>query len=424
MSNNLVFKKTHSKSKTFRENYISIKNMRKLRYLSPRRSFFWFHKTAVVLYRSLLQSEARGTTFLSKRRYKMLTRPQLFSRYLFLELNQFRKIFTFLLYSKLPLPLNMVLKPTLRLTLSGSTKLTQLNQMVYLDLIRFPSFTKTLTFNTRKSVTGTSEKKFNLPKVYPRYVGYTSSLTRFNSFVRSYSASKDFVNVEEIRNWHQFSNTSDVHEGLKVVSVSSTLPSREHWLFLRQELEYFYSAYSNLLNRLLVTQQQLFRKSHKYEMYHDLIMKFNDHRLSLILTDHLKRRNHFVIGTGMLLKYMEGKKKSAKKSLSTKLVLMRFLRKLLLVSGLTRFELIVKGVPLFLPQLLRFLKSPLPSVITDPLTQQVIDETGDEVTKFSFERLVFLKPKPFGYQKTRKKGRIKRKIRRKIISKARVIDEA
>ena len=193
---------------------------------------------------------------------------------------------------------------------------------------------------------------------------------------------------------------------------------------ITREISLVHRTYSDLLNNLLLSKHVVFNKSHSYEMYHDLILNFKQHKLSLILTDHLKKRNHFVLETGMLLKYMEGKKKSAKKSLSTKLVLMRFLRKLLLISGLSSFEIIVKGVPLFLPRLIRFLKAPLPSVINDPVTGQTIDETGERVAQFKFNTLIFVRPKPFGFQKTRKRGRIKRKIRRKIISKARVIDEA
>ena len=103
---------------------------------------------------------------------------------------------------------------------------------------------------------------------------------------------------------------------------------------------------------------------------------------------------------------------------------MRFLRKLLLVIQIRNFYLHVKGVPLFFTQLLKFLNRPLPHVITDPVSKKIIDETGDEFEKFQFEKLFFLKSKPFGFQKTKKRGRVKRKIRRKIVMQSRVIDEA
>ena len=86
--------------------------------------------------------------------------------------------------------------------------------------------------------------------------------------------------------------------------------------------------------------------------------------------------------------------------------------------------MIVKSVPLHLPQLFNFLNKPLPHAITDPFTKKIIDETGEHFTTFKYHSLLFLRPRPHGYQKVKKKGRVKRKIRRKIVRSARVIDEA
>ena len=140
--------------------------------------------------------------------------------------------------------------------------------------------------------------------------------------------------------------------------------------------------------------------------------------------DRFKKRNYISLLPGLLLKYLEGRKKGAKKLLTTKLLLVRFLRKILLLSNIKHLAMIIKSVPLHLPQLFNFLNKPLPHVITDPLTRKTIDETGDVYTTFKYFSLTFLNPRPHGSQKVKKKGRIKRKIRRKIVRSARVIDEA
>jgi len=188
-------------------------------------------------------------------------------------------------------------------------------------------------------------------------------------------------------------------------------------------LSYLQDFYSFHMSFAILTGHSVLRRAYKGDLPHELIFKFNRHRLAIALLDPFLRRNHFSLTPGLLIKYLEGKRKGAKKSLSVKLLLVRFLRKILIVSRVDSFALIMKGVPLHGLQLFSFLNKPLSHVIRDPITRKPIDETGDEYKKFSYQSLHFLKPKPYGYQKTRKRGRIKRKIRRKIISVARVIDE-
>lgn len=155
----------------------------------------------------------------------------------------------------------------------------------------------------------------------------------------------------------------------------------------------------------------------------DLVFNFSGQRLTLAVLDPVLRRNYFSLRPGLLLKYLEGKKKGAKRTLPTKLLLMRFLRKLLIISRIDSLNIFVKGVPLHLSQLFNFLNRPLPHLFLDPLTGKTVDETGDEYANFLHQSIFFMRSKPYGFQKSRKRGRVKRKIRRKIISSARVIDE-
>ena len=160
------------------------------------------------------------------------------------------------------------------------------------------------------------------------------------------------------------------------------------------------------------------------QVIYNLLFKFSKQKFFISLSDPIRKRNYFSLTTGLLLKYFEGRKKSIKKTLPIKLVLIRFLRKLLLISNLKIFNLWIRGTPLFLPQLFNFLNKPLPTPITNPFNYRVINEIDGSPHHLTFNSLIFWKSKSFGFQKTKKKGRIKRKIRRKIISEARVVDEA
>lgn len=186
-------------------------------------------------------------------------------------------------------------------------------------------------------------------------------------------------------------------------------------------LNFYYSNYLLFLQTTLLS--RISRGIEKRVVY-DLFFKFSGTKLLISLLDPIRKRNYFSLTTGLLLKYFEDRKKSIKKTLPLKLILVRFLRKLLLISKISLFNLWVRGIPLFLPQLFTFLNKALPTPITDPFNHKIINESDFKPMDFTYNSLIFWKSKSFGFQKTKKKGRIKRKIRRKIISEARVIDEA
>lgn len=102
---------------------------------------------------------------------------------------------------------------------------------------------------------------------------------------------------------------------------------------------------------------------------------------------------------------------------------MKFLRKLLVILKLKYVVLHFRGVPVLIDLLLQVLYQPISHPMRDPLTGRFIDETDNWVQNLKISEVMFSRPKPFGYLKTRKRGRIKRKIRRKIIRSSNVVDE-
>jgi hypothetical protein len=150
-------------------------------------------------------------------------------------------------------------------------------------------------------------------------------------------------------------------------------------------------------------------------------MRFNKHRLIIALADEKKHNMHFFLSTGLLLKHFQ-RKKSIKKNKSMKLLMARFLRKLLILLRLRNIVLRIRGVPLYLDIMLAMLFRPLSHFLTDPFTGEEVDEIQEKKRKLNFSTIVFSRFKPFGYQKEKKMGRVKRKIRRKLVKLNSVID--
>ena len=170
-----------------------------------------------------------------------------------------------------------------------------------------------------------------------------------------------------------------------------------------------------------------------YEMYahyksgvvdpvtHNLYLTFNKHRFVITLTNSRERTTHLFITAGILLKYFQNRK-SLKKNKAMRLLMARFLRKVLIILKLKRVVVYIRGIPLFFELFLNMLYKPLSHVFVNPLTGVEVDETLKNHLTLNIYKVFFNKVKPFGYQKTRKKGRVKRKIRRKLVKLNKVID--
>lgn len=155
---------------------------------------------------------------------------------------------------------------------------------------------------------------------------------------------------------------------------------------------------------------------------HLVNFRFKGAKLSLTLVDEKARSTHFFLAPGLLLKYF-GRRKSLKKTKTMKFLLMRFLRKVLILLKLRNIVLHFKGVPVLLESLLQMLYQPIAHPLKDPFRELEVIESVKQRYVLKISELIFTSPKPFGYLKPRKKGRIKRKIRRRIMRSTFVVDE-
>ena len=194
-----------------------------------------------------------------------------------------------------------------------------------------------------------------------------------------------------------------------------------HWLSSWTQLLKVYLGYSFLPRLDLYSR---LHKSRKIEVKHFLRFRFTYTRLFVVLEDENLSRTHFFVSPGLFIKYFQGRK-SLKKNKAMRFLMMRFLRKILLSLSLKSVGIITRGVPLHIESMITSLFRPLSHPFKNPLTDTTINETvqGKIVQSNIFiESILFLSSQPHFFQKTRKRGRIKRKIRRKIVRVTGLID--
>jgi hypothetical protein len=155
---------------------------------------------------------------------------------------------------------------------------------------------------------------------------------------------------------------------------------------------------------------------------HVIRFKFLASRLAVSLVDNSSHKTHFFISPGLLIKYFNHKR-SLKKNKSMKLLIMRFLRKLLLILKLKTVILHSKGLPLFFEILINMLYQPIAHPFLNPLTKKTITEVKNKPRDLKISEVTFTNSKPYGSMKLKKRGRIKRKVRRRVMKANWVVDE-
>jgi uncharacterized membrane protein SpoIIM required for sporulation len=103
------------------------------------------------------------------------------------------------------------------------------------------------------------------------------------------------------------------------------------------------------------------------------------------------------------------------------LLLASFLRKVLLFSSFKILYFIITKTPVYLKEMMSTLNDPVVSIYKNPFTGEFVDEKSFQ-TPFKFSMFLFLNNKPYGKIKVRKKGRLKRKITKRLVLLNRITD--
>ena len=84
--------------------------------------------------------------------------------------------------------------------------------------------------------------------------------------------------------------------------------------------------------------------------------------------------------------------------------------------------MIVKKTPLFINELVNFLNLPIAHKFLNPIDQKTIDESFNRKLTIKFLYFIFTENKNFSKNKLPQKGRIKRKILRKVTFENKIVD--
>lgn len=186
---------------------------------------------------------------------------------------------------------------------------------------------------------------------------------------------------------------------------------------------------------------------YKYKIYKDIYIYYNNiFLLNLLYNKKLSstyylninfKRNRFfpffkkISSTNTLMNCSLGmvssffsKKKSFLKSKVSYLMLTSFLRKLLIFAEPKVFDLQIRGLPLYIRDILKTFFAPGNKPYLHPLTRlhTVDEEHSNFHDGFKINYVFFLGNKSYSYMKKKKKGRLKRRISRKIVFSNNIID--
>jgi hypothetical protein len=130
--------------------------------------------------------------------------------------------------------------------------------------------------------------------------------------------------------------------------------------------------------------------------------------------------SYFFLSLGILSKFLL-KNKAFTKSKTVFILLASFLRKVLLFSSLKNMYLFINKTPLYFKEIMSTINDPVVSVYKNPFSNNLVNEK-EVPNPFTFPMIIFTNNKPYGFQKSKQKGRLKRKIARRLTMINRVLD--
>lgn len=129
---------------------------------------------------------------------------------------------------------------------------------------------------------------------------------------------------------------------------------------------------------------------------------------------NLNGLSYTTLSLGMFSKFFF-KPKPFKKSKLVYLLLASFLKKIIIYTSLKNVSFFLKKVPKYLNNIISCLTQPSINFYNHPFSGEFIDERRKQ-SHFNWSNVFFANNRPYGLIKKKKKGRLKRKITKKITS--------
>ena len=179
----------------------------------------------------------------------------------------------------------------------------------------------------------------------------------------------------------------------------------------------FLYNYINFFKKTIV----IVKKNKKVKNIFTLWINYLKNKFKIYLTTENPKHNYFFLTPGFFIK-KKMQKKNAKKNKIIKFLMMVLLRKILILVSISSIKIKTKGHLFNFSSLLHFLLQKTEHTFTNPLTLENFNEDffqNNVIKIFSIQLYRTFKNKNI---KERKKGRLKRKIFRKITNKNNLID--
>jgi len=224
-------------------------------------------------------------------------------------------------------------------------------------------------------------------------------------------------------NLWQTNLTSSVQKLYKNLFINNTINLKllpTHLLFSILTFNHMYSVLQHrTLFRFSLFLKNINKTNTVVNNYY-LYLNFRSNKLYVNLLGS-SSKNYLTLSVGLFLKFFKNKK-SFKKNKIIKLLLMKFLRKIFLISGIKHVYIYVKKTPLFFQELCKTLTSQLITPFFNPLSKSFLSDNPKTSTPLNIKYLLFLNSKPYSFMKKARFGRLKRKVMRRIIRTNRVSD--
>jgi hypothetical protein len=156
------------------------------------------------------------------------------------------------------------------------------------------------------------------------------------------------------------------------------------------------------------------KKIHQTKSPYNLSLTFKKHQLFLNFWKNKSKKTFLYVSMGLISKtWIENK--SFRKNKILKYFMAKQIRRILLLLSVRSINILVKSTPTHLQEFMHYLFLIEKTPLYNPFRQDWIPTYRLRRTAFRISYIYFSSLKPFNTLKTRKRGRIKRKIRRKIL---------
>nr|YP_010049558.1 hypothetical protein J6674_mgp26 [Strombidium cf. sulcatum]QPL15963.1 hypothetical protein [Strombidium cf. sulcatum] len=258
------------------------------------------------------------------------------------------------------------------------------------------------------------KKSWNTLSIYPNNIQY--KLNKYNFKVKS-----SLLPHKNLINYNNFIIKNTIFSTFTKLKIPTTsyLFRRKYLLNLVLSNYTLYKDYY-LYNRV----PYLKKKITALGVFHSektLLLNFLRYRFFPTIHDFNSTKQYLYLSLGMV-SWRFKQSKAFRKNKMVFLLLSNFLRKILLYSSIKRYMMVIRKIPIYFKEILNTLTSPTIAPYTHPFFKKKTVEERFYKNPFYFSHILFFNNKPYGSLKLKKRGRLKRKITKKIVSINRITD--